>query len=71
MDVVARSEDEPARFACATKWTLGWLLYNNQALLNPGWPLVIDRDVYLLYSLYLYVKYDELTFKIWWQKSKV
>lgn len=59
MHVVARSEDEPAKFAWATKWILGWLMYNFQALLNPGWHLVIDRDVHLLYSLYLYIKYDE------------
>lgn len=59
MDVVARSEEEPTKFAWATKWTLGWLIYNFQALLHPGWRLVIDQDIHLLYSLYLYVRYDE------------
>ena len=28
----------------ATKWTLGWMIYNVQAHLNPRWCLFIDRD---------------------------
>ena len=28
----------------ATKWTLGWMIYNIQAHLNPRWHLVIDQD---------------------------
>ena len=28
----------------ATKWTLGWMIYNLQAHLNLRWSLVIDRD---------------------------
>ena len=28
----------------ATKWTLGWMIYNVKADLNPRCRLVIDRD---------------------------
>ena len=28
----------------STKWTLGWMIYNIKAQLNPRWRLVIDRD---------------------------
>ena len=30
-------------FTCY-KWTLGWMVYNVQAHLNPRWRLVLDRD---------------------------
>ena len=28
----------------ATKWKLGWMIYNLQAHLNPIWYLLIDRE---------------------------
>ena len=33
---------------CVSKWTLGWIIYNVQAHLNPGWCLVIDQDACLV-----------------------
>lgn len=53
MHVVARSEDEPAKFAWATKWTLGWLIYNFQALLNPGWHLELLIEMYIFFIQYI------------------
>ena len=30
----------------SSKWTLGWMMCNIQAHLNPRWRLVINQDVY-------------------------
>ena len=34
----------------ATKWTLGWMIFNLQVHLNPRWHLVIDRDARAAFS---------------------